>query len=216
MYGWGFLNPKGGFYAEYVALSEDEVSGIPVNLSLEAAGVLAVDGLTALAGLDKLVLGRDRTLMILGASGGVGHLALQLAKRLEVRVFAVASGNDGVELVRHLGADNAVDGRSSTAATKARAFAPNGFDAALVLARGGLEKLLGLRPAGRAHRVSERRRTGGAAAPEHRVRRLPRSGGRSNTRRTRRQWSLRSRHKPRVSAGGNKPGPARRETAPPR
>jgi NADPH2:quinone reductase len=144
VYGWGFLNPKGGFYAEYVALSEDEVSTIPPNLSLEQAGVLAVDGLTALAGIDRLLLGPDRTLLVTGASGGVGHLAVQLARRLEARVFAVASGEDGVELVRRLGANDAVDGRSDEAAAKARAFAPGGFDAALLLTGARLDEMLAL------------------------------------------------------------------------
>ena len=144
VYGWGFLNPKGGFYAEYAALPEDEVSSIPSTLSPQEAGVLAVDGLTALAGIERLLLGRDRTLLILGASGGVGHLALQLAKRLEARVLAVASGDDGVELVRRLGADEAVDGRKGDVAKKARAFAPDGFDAAFVLSGALSEELLGL------------------------------------------------------------------------
>jgi NADPH2:quinone reductase len=150
VYAWGFLNPKGGFYAEYAAIAEDEVSTIPGTLSVEEAGALAVDGLTALAGLDRLQLARDHTLMILGASGGVGHLALQLAKRLGARVLAVASGDDGVELVGRLGADAAVEGRSGDIATMARAFASRGVDAALVLSGARIEELLGLvRPGGR-------------------------------------------------------------------
>jgi NADPH:quinone reductase-like Zn-dependent oxidoreductase len=54
------------------------------------------------------------------------------------RVLAVASGRDGVELVRALGADAVVDGRSSSevVARAVRAFAPDGLDAALVLASG--------------------------------------------------------------------------------
>jgi NADPH:quinone reductase and related Zn-dependent oxidoreductases len=50
------------------------------------------------------------SLLIFGASGGIGHLAVQFAKRMGARVLAVASGDDGVAFVRGLGADKVVDG----------------------------------------------------------------------------------------------------------
>jgi NADPH:quinone reductase-like Zn-dependent oxidoreductase len=144
VYAFGFLNPKGGFFAEYAAVPEDEVSPLPGTLSLEEAGAIAVDGLTALAGLDELGIGPGKSLMIVGASGGLGHLALQLAKRFGARVLAVASGEDGVSLARRLEADEALEGHRSDVATEARAFAPNGFDAALSLVAANVEELLGL------------------------------------------------------------------------
>ena len=52
------------------------------------------------------------------------------------RVLAIASGPDGVALVRRLGADEALDGHDQSVVEKARAFSPNGIDAALVLASG--------------------------------------------------------------------------------
>ncbi len=67
---------------------------------------------------------------------GSGILAVQLAKRLGARVFAVASGEDGVALAKRLGADAAVNGRTADVEAAARAFAPDGLDAALVLAGG--------------------------------------------------------------------------------
>jgi NADPH2:quinone reductase len=133
VYAWGFMNLKGGFFAEYAAIPEEEVEPLPEGMSLAQAGALAVDGLTALAGLDELELAATQSLMILGASGGVGHLAVQLAQRLGVRVLAVASGQDGLELVRRLGADAVVDGRRADVVAAANAFAPAGLDAALVL-----------------------------------------------------------------------------------
>jgi NADPH2:quinone reductase len=144
VYAWGFMNPKGGFFAEYAAISEAEVEPIPRGMSVDEAGVLAVDGLTALAGIEELQLAPTQSLMILGASGGVGHLALQLAVRLGVRVLAVASGEDGLELVRRLGADSAVDGRTADIPAVAHAFAPEGLDAALVLASGDFSASLAL------------------------------------------------------------------------
>src|SRR5262249_4493457 len=67
---------------------------------------------------------------------GIGHLALQLAKRLGATVFAIASGDDGVQLCKKLGADSVVDGRSDDVLSAAKKFAPNGIDAALVTAGG--------------------------------------------------------------------------------
>ena len=129
---------EGGFYAEYVAVNEDNVAPIPPGLDPGEAGALGADGVTALRGLeDELHLKAGQTLMIFGASGGIGHIAVQLAKRIGARVLAVASGADGVELVRRLGADAAIDGRTEDAAAAARAFAPGGLDAALVLTGGG-------------------------------------------------------------------------------
>lgn len=126
-----------GFYAEYVAVAEDRAAPIPRGVDVNEAGALGADGLTALRGLDdQLRLRQGQSLMIFGASGGVGHMAVQLAKRIGARVLAVASGADGVELVETLGADKAIDGRREDAGKAARAFAPQGLDAALVLAGG--------------------------------------------------------------------------------
>jgi NADPH:quinone reductase-like Zn-dependent oxidoreductase len=135
VYAYSF--PECGFYAEYVSVDEDAIAPIPQGLSTEEAGVLGADGVTALRGLDdQLHLSAGQTLMIYGASGGIGHIAVQLAKRMGARVLAVASGRDGVELVRKLGADAAVDGKQDDVARAARDLAPNGLDAALVLVDG--------------------------------------------------------------------------------
>jgi len=137
VYALELANPKGGFYAEYAAVNADNVSRIPGNLTMEQAAVLPSDAVTALTGLEKVLrLKRGESLMIFGASGGIGHLAIQLAKRLGVKVFAIASGNDGVALARKLGADSAVDGRSDNVLDAAKKFAPDGIDAALVTAGG--------------------------------------------------------------------------------
>jgi NADPH:quinone reductase-like Zn-dependent oxidoreductase len=143
---------EGGFYAQYVAVSQDEVALAPPNIPTEEAGALGADGVTALIGLeDKLKLRQGEDLLIFGASGGIGHMAVQLAKRMGARVLAIASGQDGVELVRRLGADAAVDGRHEDVAAAVRQFAPGGVDAALVLAGGEALQgaLAGLKQGGR-------------------------------------------------------------------
>ena len=137
VYAFSLVNPKGGFYAEYAAVKADDVSRIPGKLTTKQAGALPVDAMTALRGLDDtLALKPGESVMIFGASGGIGHLAVQLAKRMGARVFAVASGSDGVALAKRLGADAVVDGRKDDIAAAARQFAPNGLDAALITAGG--------------------------------------------------------------------------------
>jgi NADPH:quinone reductase-like Zn-dependent oxidoreductase len=137
VYAVGFLNPKGGFYAEYAAVRADMVAPIPRGLSLEQAASLGGVGITALRGLDG-VLGvkRGDALLIFGASGGIGHVAIQLAKHRGARVLAIASGDDGVALAARLGADAALDGHRDDVLGGAHAFAPDGFDGALFTAGG--------------------------------------------------------------------------------
>jgi NADPH:quinone reductase len=137
VYAAELANPKGGFYAQYAAVKADSVSLIPGDLTVEQAAVLPTDGVTALTGLERVLgLKSGESLMVYGASGGIGHLALQLGKRLGAKVFAIASGDDGVQLAKKLGADSAVDGKGDDVLNAAKEFSPNGIDAALVTAGG--------------------------------------------------------------------------------
>ncbi len=131
VYGYGYENPKGGFYAEYAAVLEENAALIPTNVKAKEAGALAVSGITALLGLEKLKLDNEKKLMILGASGGVGHVALQLAKRMGASVLAIASGEDGLNLVQRLGADRSANGHDASIVRTVKDFAPEGLDAAL-------------------------------------------------------------------------------------
>jgi NADPH:quinone reductase-like Zn-dependent oxidoreductase len=143
VYGYSALSEKDGFYAEYTAMKADDVAPLPKGLTLEAAGAMPADAVTALCGLELLKLRAGSSMFVFGASGGIGHLAVQLAKRMGVRVLAVASREDGVALVRRLGADAAVDGHGGDITEAAQAFAPDGMDAALVTASGeGLDDAL--------------------------------------------------------------------------
>jgi len=127
----------GGFYAQYAAVKADDVSHLPDELTIEQAGVMGWDALTALSGLDDVLgLRPDEALMVFGASGGVGHMAVQLAKRMGARVLAIASGDDGVALARRLGADAVVNGRKDDVLAVAHGFAPDGLDASLITAGG--------------------------------------------------------------------------------
>ncbi|MBV8846761.1 MAG: NADP-dependent oxidoreductase [Bryobacterales bacterium] len=153
VYGINLMSPKGGFYAEYTVIKAKNAAMIPRALSTRDAGVLAVDGVTALDGLDKtLRLEAGESILILGASGGIGHLAVQLAKRMKARVLAVASGKDGVEFVKRLGADKVIDGHGEDILKAAHEFAPKGLDAALLTAGGkpAEQAIAALREGGRA------------------------------------------------------------------
>jgi NADPH:quinone reductase-like Zn-dependent oxidoreductase len=123
VYALALVNAKGGFYAEYVALKADKVWPVPKELPIEQAGAMPSDALTALQGLDDVLgLKQGESLMIFGASGGIGHLAVQLAKRMGARVLAIASGDDGVAFVRRLGADSVLDGHKGNVVAAAREF----------------------------------------------------------------------------------------------
>jgi NADPH:quinone reductase-like Zn-dependent oxidoreductase len=153
VYAMGFLVPGAGFYAEYVAVPAEFVSRLPGNLSAEQAAGLGGIGITAVRGLqDTLNVQPGESVLVFGAGGGVGHAAVQLAKRMGARVFAVASGADGVALAKRLGADASVDGRADDVLAAARAIAPDGIDAALLTAGGPVadDALRALRPGGRA------------------------------------------------------------------
>jgi NADPH:quinone reductase len=130
-------NPKGGFHAQYTAVPASKVAHAPLSLDLEHAGAVPVSGLTALAGINlALALQKGESLIITGASGAAGTLALQLAKLRGARVLAIACGSGGVALARRLGADEAADGHHEELAAACRRFAPHGADAVLALAGG--------------------------------------------------------------------------------
>jgi NADPH2:quinone reductase len=137
VYSYSWNNPKGGFYAEYVAVPSDRVAPIPAGLDLRLAGAIPTTGLTALQGIDQaLRLRSGQSVLIHGASGGVGTLAVQFARLRGARVLASASGPDGVALVRRLGADEAINGRHEDLPAAVRRFAPHGLDAILALTGG--------------------------------------------------------------------------------
>jgi len=101
---WFLTRGAPGGYAELVAADPDWLAPVPAGLDLVAAATVPLNGLTAHQALDLLGPGvsADSTLLITGASGGVGAFAAQLAARRGLRVLAVAS-HDDQEWVRGLG-----------------------------------------------------------------------------------------------------------------
>lgn len=98
-----------GSFADYAVARQDRLAHKPVNLSFEQAAAVATSGATALQGLrDKAGLEAGEKVLIIGASGGVGTYAVQIAKALGAEVTAVCSAAK-VEMVRSLGADRVLD-----------------------------------------------------------------------------------------------------------
>jgi NADPH:quinone reductase-like Zn-dependent oxidoreductase len=152
VWAYEFTNPKGGFYAEYVAVNARHVGTVPKRLDLLLAGAAAVTGLTALQGIDNhLRVRHGQSVLVFGASGAVGTLAVQFAKRKGARVVGTARGRAAQRLVRELGADAVIDPTKKNAADELRAFAPDGLHAAYALASSdALEEFLEqMRPNGR-------------------------------------------------------------------
>jgi NADPH:quinone reductase-like Zn-dependent oxidoreductase len=110
-----------GTYAEYARAREDQLAAKPTSLSFEHAAALPVSGVTALQALrDRGAVQPGQHVLVIGASGGVGTFAVQLAKAFGAQVTGVSSTTK-VDLVRSLGADHVVDySRDDFAATGTR------------------------------------------------------------------------------------------------
>ena len=151
VYAYEFGNRQGGFYAEFAAAKAEHVGRVPKGLDLRDAGAVATTGLTALQGIDALGLRPGHTVLIFGASGAVGTMAIQFARQRGAHVIATASGAAPARLVRTLGAHRVIDARRMESTDRLRTFAPDGLDCVLALAGGAeLERCLDfMRPKGR-------------------------------------------------------------------
>ena len=98
-----------GAFAEYAAASEAELSAKPANVSFEEAAAVPMAGSVALQALrDHGNVQAGQTVLVNGASGGIGTFAVQIAKTLGADVTGVCS-TPNVDLVRSIGADHVID-----------------------------------------------------------------------------------------------------------
>ncbi|MGB3642423.1 MAG: NAD(P)-dependent alcohol dehydrogenase [Rivularia sp. (in: cyanobacteria)] len=106
---YGSLGVPGGAYAEIAAVPQKVAAAKSTNISFEEAAALPVAALTALQSLrDKANIQPSQSVLINGASGGVGIFAVQIAKALGAEVTGVCSGKN-LDFVKSLGADSLID-----------------------------------------------------------------------------------------------------------
>jgi NADPH:quinone reductase-like Zn-dependent oxidoreductase len=129
-----------GSFGEYALARENKLAPKPQNLSFEQAAAVGISGMTALQALrdhGRIQSGQD--VLIIGASGGVGVFAVQVAKTYGARVTGVCSSSK-VDMVRSIGADDVID------YTRAD-FSSSGHRYDLILDIGGSSPLSRLRRA---------------------------------------------------------------------
>jgi NADPH:quinone reductase len=120
-----------GTWAELIAVPAQWIAHLPAGVEVAQAGAAPWAGLTALAAHDALDLGRGATVLVVGASGGVGSLAVQLAAHAGATVLAPGLAEDP-DYLRGLGATEVLD-RDGDVVAAVRERHPDGVDALLDL-----------------------------------------------------------------------------------
>ena len=116
-----------GSWAELIAVPQDQVAHLPDGVDLAQAGAAPLAGVTALAVHDALSLGQGDTVLMVGANGGVGSLAVQLAAAAGATVVAPGLPEDQ-DYLRGLGVAEVLD-RTGDVAAQVRERHPDGVDA---------------------------------------------------------------------------------------
>lgn len=106
---FALLGAARGGYSEFVTIKESHLGHIPQGISMAEAAAVPMAGLTALQSLLKGgSINKGDRILVIGASGGVGHFAVQLAKAMGAHVTGICS-TPNVEFVDALGADQVID-----------------------------------------------------------------------------------------------------------
>ena len=105
---FGWSGHLGGGFAEYVSVSEDALVSKPTKVTFEQAAAVPMAGTVALLAIRGAKVQAGQKILVNGASGGIGTLAVQIAKSLGARVTGVTSTKN-VDLVRSIGADEVID-----------------------------------------------------------------------------------------------------------
>lgn len=116
-----------GSYAEYICLPQEYLANVPSNISLEQAAAIPLVGLTAYQALHRVThLKKGEDILITAGAGGVGSLAIQIAKAVGANVTATAQSANHSYL-KELGVDHCVDYTKPNVLEALKATAPSGF-----------------------------------------------------------------------------------------
>ncbi|KAG4430335.1 hypothetical protein IFR05_014188 [Cadophora sp. M221] len=100
-----------GSFAEYEVVDGKECCMLPDNLSFQSAALLACAGITVWGGLVRADLKSGESVALVGGGGGLGHLGVQFAKALGLKVIAIDARNEGLSFANECGADFVIDAR---------------------------------------------------------------------------------------------------------
>jgi NADPH:quinone reductase-like Zn-dependent oxidoreductase len=100
----GGLADLPGTLAEYIVADIKLVAKKPKNLSMQQAAAIPLVGITAYEGLKRAGISKGQKVLVHGGSGGVGHLAIQLAKYFGAEVYSTGGGDKQLEMIEKLGA----------------------------------------------------------------------------------------------------------------
>lgn len=107
---FGYTGEKMGAYAEYLCLPENSILATkPSNMTFEEAATIPYGAIIALNLLRKVNIQKGQNILIIGASGGIGSAAIQLAKRYYGAEVTGVCSTQGIEYVKNLGADKVID-----------------------------------------------------------------------------------------------------------
>ncbi len=124
----GGLGELTGSLAEYMAADVNLIALKPKSISMQQAAAIPLVGITAYEGLTRAGIQQHQKVLVHGGAGGVGHVALQLAKAFGAKVYATGSGEQKLSLIESLGA-KAINYRSETVADYVEKYTDNaGFD----------------------------------------------------------------------------------------
>ncbi|HEX8758657.1 MAG TPA: NADP-dependent oxidoreductase [Pseudonocardiaceae bacterium] len=124
------LSARNGTFTEYVAVQADAVTAVPSGVDVQQAAVIGLAGVAASDALQALGIQRGETVLISGATGGVGSIAVQLAAAAGATVIGTAQPGQEDEYVRSLGAAHTVDYTGDIAGS-VKAIAPQGVNKVL-------------------------------------------------------------------------------------
>ena len=136
VYGQVIHAPIGeGAFAEYVIVPDTVIiSRAPVKISLVEAAAIPTAGMTAQQLLEKSGLKHEQTLLLVGATGGVGSFVLQLANMQGIYVIATVSDDEGAARVKQLGARETINYKKLSVSQQVKDKYPDGVDGLIDLA----------------------------------------------------------------------------------